>query len=337
MAPPPQRQIPAPNWLAHRYDPGHDAFQFHQVSRDKRRQVAFLTDELLAPLDPPVALRRQDVTGAPGAKLSFVFHSAYCCSTLIANAYDRPGRAFSLKEPVVLNDIVGWRHRGGPAAQVSAVLGDAMEVSARPFEAGERGVIKPSNVVNGLATALIAARPEAGVLLLHAPLADYLASIADKGLWGRLWVRDLLAKQWVDGLVELGVSQQDVFLQSDLQVAALGWLAQHALFAKIARQWPHRVRTLNSEVLLADPLAALEQLDMVLGIDSSAPERDEVVRAVFSRDAKTGTQFEAGARASRQEARAAVHAEELKMVMAWAERVADSAGVAMALPNALID
>ena len=47
------------------------------------------------------------------ATMHFIFHSAFCCSTVLARAFDIPGIAMGLKEPPIYNDIVGWRHRGG--------------------------------------------------------------------------------------------------------------------------------------------------------------------------------------------------------------------------------
>jgi hypothetical protein len=207
---------------------------------------------------------------------------------------------------------------------------------ARPFEAGEAGVIKPSNIVNGLARAMIAMRPEAGALLLYAPLEHYLGSIAKKGLWGRLWVRDLLSKYLKEGMVDLGFESTDYFLQSDLQVAAVGWLAQHKLFATIARAWPDRVRTLNSEVLLARPLEALTALDRLFGIEDDAEARAGIVASVFSRHSKFGTSFDAAQRAADQKSAADVHADEIGKVAIWAATVAKGAGVTLDLPQPLI-
>src|SRR5437763_16680188 len=171
-----------------------------------RRSVPFLTDEHLPSAEGPLVVRRKEslaVTGTPSA-IHFLFHSAYCCSTLLANAYDAEGVASSFKEPAILNDLVGWRHRGGDPARVAEVLDDSLRLLARPFDEGEASVVKPSNVVNALAPAMLAMRPQAGCVLLHAPLRVYLGSIAGKGLWGRLWVRDLLMKQLKDGLIDLG-------------------------------------------------------------------------------------------------------------------------------------
>ena len=333
---PEQVRLPA-EWLAHRYDPGHDAIHFISVDRDRRRRAAFLTDAELPDLGDPLITRRDDLAPAlPDQRVNFVFHSAYCCSTLVANAYDRPGRAFSLKEPVLLNDLVGWRHRGGAPAQIRTVLQDGLATLARPFEPGEVCVIKPSNVVNGLAMAMLADRPDAAALLLYAPLEAYLGSIAGKGLWGRLWVRDLLAKFMKEGLVDLGFAPEDIFLQSDLQVAATGWLAQHAVFAKLVERWPMRVRTLESEVLLARPMEALTAVDTLFGVNATAAEREAVVQAVFTRHAKSGGDFDAEARKADQRAAAQNYAEELAMVVAWADKVAHSAGIALIAPNPLL-
>ncbi|MCW3797960.1 hypothetical protein OMW55_09105 [Sphingomonas sp. BN140010] len=326
-----------PEWLAHRYAPSTDAVHWRLVTREERRKAAFLTDEVLGPGDErpvPRAAARGLATG--GTRANFIFHSAYCCSTLLANACDRPGQSFSLKEPVILNDLTGWRLQGAPPARIGEVMNDALAMLARPFATGEACVIKPSNVANGLAPAMIAARPEGAALLLYAPLRVYLGSIASKGLWGRLWVRDLAAKQLKEGLAVPGIAAGDYFLQSDLQVAALGWLAQHALFARIAASRPSRVRTLDSELLLAEPDAALERLDALFGVADDETGRAAVIADVFSRNAKSGEAFSAGDRAAGQRSAEQLHGDEIDKVHAWALAVAQGAGIAMSLPQPLL-
>ena len=326
-----------PNWLAHRYDPPHDSFQFVNVDRNTRARIPFLTDENLGVLQPTIVQRRDATVSADRcAPVRYIFHSAYCCSTLLANAYNRPGLSFSLKEPVIINDLVGWRHRGAAPAQTGAVLADAIALLARPFVAGEVCVIKPSNVANGLATALIGGRADTAALLLYAPLSVYLGSIANKGLWGRLWVRDLLAKQLVDGVVNLGFSPQDLFLQTDLQVAAVGWLAQHALFTRLATTMPSRVRTLDSEVLISRPAEALAALDQLFGVSDTPAGRDLIIAREFSRNAKSADAFNASDRTSAQSNARAVYGDEIRKVISWAEVIASKAGLSFMLPAPLI-
>jgi hypothetical protein len=338
QAPSEPLQLP-PEWLAHRYDPLQDAVHFIRADREKRRSIPFLNDEYLPSGAEPLVARRQDsLAVAPNpAPIHFIFHSAYCCSTLLANAYDREGTASSFKEPTILNDLVGWRQRGGEPARVAEALDGALRLLARPFRGGEASVVKPSNVVNALAPAMLAMRPEAGCLLLHAPLRVYLGSIAGKGLWGRLWVRDLLVKLRADGMVGLGFEADDLFLQTDLQVAAAGWLAQHQHFARLARQYPDRVRTLESETLLARPEEALAAIDFLFGLASDAGARTRTAERVFSRHAKFGGEFNREDRIAGQRAVADVHGDEIEKVVAWAEAVATNAGIAFDLPSPLLE
>jgi len=216
------------------------------------------------------------------------------------------------------------------------VLDHALRLLARPFESGEATVIKPSNVVNALAPAMLAMRPEAGCVLLHAPLRVYLGSIAGKGLWGRLWVRELLAKQLKDGLIRLGFEPEDHLLQTDLQVAAVGWLAQHQLFAHLAGLHPTRVRTLDSETLLARPADALAAIDGLFHLNDDQAERERIVTSVFGRHAKFGGDFSREDREAAQRAAADLHAEEIDKVESWARSVASAAGVNLSLPLPLL-
>src|SRR3546814_13965518 len=67
-------------WLAHRYDPGHDAFHFRRVARPARGAVPFLTAAHLGEEAAPVILRRSDCLDARGeasAPPHFLFLSAY--------------------------------------------------------------------------------------------------------------------------------------------------------------------------------------------------------------------------------------------------------------------
>jgi len=327
-----------PEWLAHRYDPQADAVHFVRAARALRNAVPFLTDEHLPSAAQPLVIRRRDAiaAAAPPSPVHFVFHSAYCCSTLVANALDWEGSASSLKEPVILNDLVGWRHRGGAPARVGEVLDDALRLLARPFAAGEACMVKPSNLLNGLAPAMLALRPAAGALLLHAPLRVFLGSIAGKGMWGRLWVRDLLMKQLKDGLVDLGFQPEDHLLQTDLQVAAVGWLAQQQLFARLAGQYPDRVRTLDSETLLARPKDALAAIDRLFGLAREPALLDETVDRVFRRHAKFGGDFDREDRLAGQRNAAEIHGEEIEKVTIWAEAVAAGAEVPIRLPSPLL-
>jgi hypothetical protein len=322
-------------WLAHRFDPEHDAFHFRRVTRDAQRRATFLTDEYLGAEPAPTVIRRAEAIALapPAAPVHFIFHSAFCCSTLLARAFDLPGLSMGLKEPLILNDIVGWRHRGGAGPRVAEAMDHALHMLARPFEAGEATIIKPSNVVNGLAPAIMKLRPGAKALLLRAPLPVFLKSVAKKEMWGRLWVRDLMVKQLKEGLVDLGFDQVDYLGLTDLQAAAVGWLAQQALFARMAAEFPDRVRTLDSETLLDHPRESVAALGALFGV----PLDDAVLDAIltgpaFATNSKTLDAFTRQEREAGYDAAALNHADEIEKVSVWAEAVAKNAGVS-SVPN----
>jgi hypothetical protein len=332
------RIVRDPLWFPHRYDPARDAVQFRSISREQHRAATFLTDEYLGPA-VPTAIRRADAmaVGAAQAPVHFIFHSAFCCSTLLARALDVEGVAMGLKEPVLLNDLVGWQHRGGTAAQIAPVLDDGLALLSRPFSPGEAVIIKPSNVVNGLAPGMMMMRPDSRALLLFAPLRVYLGSVAKKGMDGRLWVRDLLVKQLREGLHPFGFSGDDYLGQTDLQVAAMGWLAQHALFAKMIAHFPGRVRTLDSERLMVDPTASMTALAALYGLDLDPVGIAGIVAGpAFTRHSKSGDAFSRDDRDSEVRASVSLHADEIEKVAIWAEAVAKSAGVPFALSDPLL-
>lgn len=328
-----------PVWLAHRhYEPG-DAIRFAHVPRAQRRAVPFLTDLYLGDdlhiSDMPIAEALQQGNKAP---LRWLFHSAFCASTLLAQAFDRPGISSALSEPVLLNDIVGLRRRGADRRAVARLTDCATGLLGRPFAGEQAVVVKPSNVLNPLAELLIAVQGGAPALFLHAPLPTFLVSVANKGLPCRLWARELAEGYLRDQFIDLGFAAADYFRMSDLQIAAVGWLAQHAHFARLgSKLGPAGLRSLDADTMLADPAAAIAAAAGHWGIALTDAEVRAIVDGpLFGQHSKSGAAYSAEARRDRYAAVRAAHADEIDTVLVWAECLADAAGLAMAAPNPLL-
>jgi len=243
-----------------------------------------------------------------------------------------------LKEPQILNDLQGWRVRGAQPQELAAAMDGSLAALGRPFSEGEATIVKPSNLVNGLAGLMLHVRPDAKAVFLHAPLKDFLGSIARKGMWGRLWVRDLMVKQMQEGLVNLGLQGEDYLRLTDLQAAAVGWLAQHALFGRIVQSYGvDRVKTLDSTALMDRPADAMSALFRHFGLEATEDMiADLVAGPVFQQHSKGDEAFDAAARDAERRAGEKLHSEEIEKVFAWAEAVAANAGIPVALPGALI-
>jgi hypothetical protein len=324
-------------WLAQRYDETADAIQFRFVPREKQREMTFLTDFEVG--DAPLTIYSRTECLAELGKHTLptprlILHSAYCCSTLLARAFDIPGTSFGLKEPQILNDVVGLQLRRNDPRRVAAVLDVALLLLARPLGPQEVNVVKPSNLLNPLLPLLMAMRPEARGVLLHAPLETFLGSIARKGIEGRAWVRDLMWKLIHLGQAErFGFTDEDLYRQTDLQVGAVGWLAQQALFAEAARSHA-AFRTLDSDTLTKRPADCLRALSSLFELEFDV---DEVAAGpAFRTHSKDRSEYSSRQRDEDRDRGSALHAREIGMVAEWTQQLAEHAGVAMTLPAPLV-
>ena len=324
-------------WLAHRYDESNDSVQFRFVPRERQRELTFLTDGEIG--DAPLAVHARTECLAEARKRElptprFIFHSAYCCSTLLARAFDLPGTSFGLKEPQILNDVMGLQLRGGDPRQVAAAMDIALLLLARPLGAGETNVIKPSNLLNPSIALITAMRPDVRGLLLHAPLDVFLASIARKEIEGRSWVRDLMWKLIQLGQAErFGLTPEELYRQTDLQVAALGWLAQQGLFTEAAQRH-NGYRTLDSETLIARPHECLSALKELFALDF---DPEEAARGpAFRTHSKDRGDYSAEQREQEQERGKSLHGREIGMVIEWAGAMAEHAGLSLRLGAPLL-
>lgn len=323
-----------PEWLAHRYDEEGDAFQYRHVTRGRHAEVGFAIDDYLGKEANPVVIRREEAARLLGEQgpIHFIFHSAFCASTMLVRALDIPGSAMGISEPVILNDMVGWRRRGAEVPVHARVMDNALGQLSRPWGAGEAVVVKPSNIYNGLAMGALALRPNARALLLHAPLEEFLLSVARKGMWCRLWVRELLEILLGQGLVDLGFEPRDYLRQTDLQVAAVGWLAQQAQFHRIAKQFgPDRIASLDSETLTRDPASSIARVATHFALTRQHPA-DYADHPAIQRNSKSGAGFERGERQLDQARAREVHGDEIEKVVEWIRVVGERSDVSLALP-----
>ena len=111
-------------WLAHRYDERQDAFRYRHVTRERHAEIPFAIDDYLGEEPNPAVIPREEAAGLVGeqAPIHFIFHSAFCASTMLVRALDVPGSAMGISEPVILNDMAGWRRRGAEVPKHAKVM-----------------------------------------------------------------------------------------------------------------------------------------------------------------------------------------------------------------------
>lgn len=316
-----------PLWFPHRFDAAQRQIVFVHLTREQHRAAAFLDDRHLGDdlASRTVPLDAIDTAAVSQGELHFIFHSAFCCSTLMARALDVPGRVFALKEPMILNDVALAARRRLDPHDLDRILA----LLARPIMPGERVIAKPGNEANTAIPQLLARRPAARALLMSSPIEGFLASVANKGMWGRLWARRVYAGLRPFQPRDPGYSDADLFQQTDLQIAALIWLAHRGQFAGLAQLASGRYRTLLAEQLLVDRAAALTAISTWFELELTATEIAAIANGpAFQRNAKRADEsFDRDARAANRARAQSAHGDEIAMVTQWAGAIADHVGL----------
>ena len=316
-------------WLPVHWHSANDTIDFAWIERDAHSALSFLSEEYWRPLDPAtVSLPRSTVPEPAPNHAHYIFHSAFCCSTLLTRALNVPGKAMGLNEPGVLIDLAS-------AAQQRRLSHEALQsvtrLLARPFSQGETIAIKPGNEANVLAHAILGLAPDSRALFLYAPLPRFLASVARKGMWGRIWARRLFATLRVQTGVDFGLADAELWQLTDLQVAALSWLMHHAQGAAMLAAFPERVRSLDSETFLANRAETLDALGVHFGI---ALDGKEIAAgpAFKSHSKEIGRAVDPEAPLEPRVPIPTVD-EEIAMVASWAESMATHVGIVLELPR----
>ncbi|HEX6377438.1 MAG TPA: hypothetical protein VFZ91_17170 [Allosphingosinicella sp.] len=324
-----------PAWLPHRVLDDGRLVQFVRLSREERRELPFLDERFVADAAPrlDLALDRIVAAGRAAERCHYVFHSAFCGSTLLARALDIEGVATSLQEPQALVDLARLLPPSGGSEGQRRALDAVLGLLQRPFAAGEAVVIKPGDFANPLIEAMLELRPRSRALLMYAPLPAFLLSIARRGLCYRPWARRLATIYRRQPEFETQQTR-DLLLLTDLQLAAFLWLQHQARFARLVRDLPAgRVAALRADAFLAEPARTLAAAASLFELDLDAARAAAIVAGpVFSHHAKRpGRPFDPAALKREEAAAKFAYGVEIGSAVEWAGEVAAEAGVPMSL------
>ncbi len=168
-----------PQWLPHRVDMQTRCMKFLYIER-----VA-LAPQFLADLNPAQSLDEawlplSDVAAMQpkAGPINFIFHTAFCRSTMLVRALEIEGVCAGLSEPGIFASLVNV---GEPA---HGLVKPVLDLLSRPFSTDEAVFVKPKNHANMLIPALLDARRDAKVILMTSELETFLGSIISGGLLG---------------------------------------------------------------------------------------------------------------------------------------------------------
>ncbi len=330
-----------PHWFADDLDLENRVLRFVRVDRALLSDTPFLDERMDRTGRATAALPLDDATGTsgPAPRLHFIWHTAFCLSTLIAHALDMPGENLSLREPRILMNL-GRAKRTRWAAQngLERALPDAtFRLLARRFAPAEQILIKPTNTVNTLMHDA-ASLTDGRMLFLYSDCRSFLISIAKKRQEGYVFARKLFAILAADGHPFGRLAPRQLLEMSDLQIAALVWHMQIAEMRNAMAMLGQRAASLNCDDFLANPKGALAALDGFFDLDLGAARIDAVAASdLLKRDAKnTDAAYDGARRASEAGDTAKMLGTDLPRVIEWSYGAAPETPKGAPLPQPLV-
>jgi hypothetical protein len=282
-----------PSWFPEGFDRGRGEFLFVKVDRADVASQSFLDWRW----NRSGAARQSAGAAALTANLSheqpqprIIWHTGFCCSTLLAKALDLPGCNLSLCEPGILVEIADAYRAGLFARDLpTAVPQLAFHLLSRDFVTGERVTLKPAPAANTLLRHA-AMQTSGPMLFLYSDCRSFLVSICKMGESGRKYVRNLFLAVLHDDHPQGQWPAPKLLSLSDLELAAMVW---HMQIAEFLRNWPllgvGRAASLDCDAFLASPVDTLRKLDDFFSLGLGEKHLEQTVSGpLFHRNAKTG-------------------------------------------------
>lgn len=267
----------------------NNRFGYRSISAEAVAGANFLDDRTLPANPAEIEFRALELGAESGLLHSvqrYIFHTAFCGSTLLSRALTDQPKVMVLKEPDVLLQIARRQIDEGSAA-MRPYLSHAVQLLSLPWANEGVTVIKPTNSVNRLLQDIQTIRP-GKTLLMYSKMEDFILSCCKKlpeaetviGQMARFLIHDSeLGKK-------LGVDRNYQF--NFLEACIITWYSQMEYYSKaLAMPGAEQIALLEMEDLLADSHGCVMAASDFLELNLSRRELAEKVTVTFAKNSKS--------------------------------------------------
>ncbi len=300
------------------FDAAHGEFLMLPMDAARIADAAFLDRRLGGDWSTATRINWRDVPiSINPPRPALLFHTAFCCSTLLARALQAPPQVVALKEPQALMKLASAALQA--PEQSEGPLRAALQLLARPWADGGRCLIKPTNQANNLLPAIL--RLTGGkAILLYSSLPEFVISCCKKlpeaDTRVRWMAQHLLKDSHLQQALQVPWNHHFHFIEA----CVLTWHAQVERYADaLAADNDDRLRSLDMNAMLADPAGMVAACADWLGLDIDAAILRERVGLEFRRNAKHPDRpFDPATRMAEKVLAQQRYAEVLDNALAWA-------------------
>lgn len=276
-----------PAWFPADLDVRGARFAMLRIDADVIEQSTFMDTRIAADLGLSSAVAADVVElgkQANAQPIGWLFHTSFCCSTLLARALHDHPRTVVYREPLVLRRLADARHEGMRALPW---LQECVDLLGRPWQAHGRVVVKPTHAALNIALDLMRASPRSRALVLTSPLQDFLASNVKKAPETQARIPLLVEMALSAGQFHRRLPREALKPPSLIAAAGLQWAAQRELILELAESvGRERLAVLGADDLLADLRDAAARCDAWWGLQPDSVLRDRRIAEVSGRHAK---------------------------------------------------
>jgi hypothetical protein len=201
-------------------------------------------------------------------RVHYIFHAAFCCSTLLARYLELIPPCFVLKEPLFLTQMAVVRPRPMAAhsvwtndgaldpAEWTPLLDLCARLLGRGYAPEDIVAIKVNDICNSLGELLLARDAGSKAVFVTIGLKDFLLVLL-KSPDRRQWLRGRLLKAQKDAAIIPELAGFDPVQMSDAEGGAYLWALNEALRARLCSLSQSRVLTLPGEEISDAPAGAV--------------------------------------------------------------------------------
>jgi|GEM_PF-1281825 len=354
-----ERFFANPEWFVPLVVPEKGTAIVKPMSRGDYSRASFLDSRLIPNGSNYNVVLLQDIVqqyrkSRPASRpMNFIFHTAFCGSTLLCRCLDKPGVCLPYKEPFLLHQL-GFSRRGmnmpfvTSGHPLSGVLSEdlggcsllelALAITGRTFSKSEIPVIKPTDSCINIASDLMFYHPDSAAILLYDKLESFIVTMLKKPE-RRHYMRAHIARARVD-LSQLGLlGSINPYQLSDACAACFVWLGMIYHYLELVGGAHKNVRTLESAVFFETPEETLKAISLLFGLSLDDEHIRSVINGpVFASDAKNpDAKFEKIAREDQNKMHTEALESEIEEGLSWTAKVTKDCPVPDNLPCGLLD
>lgn len=226
-------------------------------------------------------------TGNRTALVHYVFHTAFCCSTLLARYLDLIPPCFVLREPSMLAQVAMLRpyDARGCDGKVGSMARDewqtlmnlTVRLLTRTYTPQDIVAIKVNDLCNSIGDVLLTMDARSRVVFLYVSLRTFVLSVL-KRQSRRVWLRTRIRDTGRIAKLFPALANVDATRLRDAEAAAYLWLLNSALYYDLRTgEHSERVMALDGEKLAENPDVTVSEVAAFFHLTLPQRKLDELL------------------------------------------------------------